>query len=148
MGMNILHVIPSLEAEWGGPAHAVFGMAGGVGRRGHSATIAYLKSGNRDASFPAGAGDLEGVATIGFVPSFPRRFRASASMVQWMHHSLNRFDVVHIHGIFTIGSLAAGSACRRVGVPYIVRPHGSLDPYDLRKKAWLKKLVGPLLIRD
>jgi len=32
-------------------------------------------------------------------------------------------------------------------VPYIVRPHGSLDPYDLRKKAWLKRVIGPLMIK-
>lgn len=146
--MNILHVIPTLALEEGGPPHAVLGMACGVARRGHSATIAYVREAGGDSARSAEACHTSGVATIGFAPSFPRRFRASRSMAQWMRQSIARFDVVHIHGIFRIGSLAAGRACRRAGVPYIVRPHGSLDPYDLRKKAWLKKVVGPLLIRN
>jgi glycosyltransferase involved in cell wall biosynthesis len=143
--MNILHVMATLSPEAGGPQHALLGMAGGVARRGHSVTIAYVNSPGRDASFPARA--MSGVTTIAFPPSFPRRFRASRSLGRWMRQSLGRFDVVHIHAIFTVGTLTAGSECRRAGIPYIVRPHGSLDPYDLRKKAWLKKVVGPLLIR-
>jgi glycosyltransferase involved in cell wall biosynthesis len=44
-------------------------------------------------------------------------------------------------------SLYAAWACRRSAVPYTVRPHGSLDPFDLRKHSLAKRLYGPLVVR-
>jgi glycosyltransferase involved in cell wall biosynthesis len=34
-----------------------------------------------------------------------------------------------------------------MGKPYFVRSHGSLDPFDLKKRALLKRILGPLFVR-
>jgi glycosyltransferase involved in cell wall biosynthesis len=38
-------------------------------------------------------------------------------------------DVVHIHNLWQYPQFAAYRAAREAGVPYVVSPHGALDPY-------------------
>ncbi len=53
--------------------------------------------------------------------------------------------LVHLHTVWTYPTWAAMKACRRQGVPYVVMPHGMLDPHSLERK-WLKKqLYGRLI---
>ena len=73
-----------------------------------------------------------------------------------MRATVNRqvrdFDVVHVHAIWNFPSwwtMRAASAC---GVPYMVAPQGSLDPWALAQNPAGKKLYGsvteiPLLRR-
>ena len=51
------------------------------------------------------------------------------------------------HSIFTISAVYAILLCAVRRVPIVLWPHGSLDPYDLRKHARFKRLVGPLVTR-
>jgi len=51
-----------------------------------------------------------------------------------------QFDVVHIHSLYQFHTWFAARCCRRAGVPYIVRPHGALDPYHLRQHRWRKAM--------
>ena len=53
--------------------------------------------------------------------------------------------LVHLHTVWTYPTWAAMKACRRHGVPYVVMPHGMLDPFSLERK-WLKKLLYGRLI--
>ncbi|MCA1694625.1 MAG: glycosyltransferase [Actinobacteria bacterium] len=64
-----------------------------------------------------------------------------------MRQNVGHFDVVEIHGLFSFVPLYVAWACARAGVPFVVRPHGSLDPFDLRKHAVAKKLYGRLVVR-
>ncbi|MGA2498842.1 MAG: glycosyltransferase [Tepidisphaeraceae bacterium] len=50
-------------------------------------------------------------------------------------------DVVHIHGIWDPIVRWAGILAYRAGVPYVIAPHGMLDPWSLRQKRWKKKIV-------
>ena len=55
------------------------------------------------------------------------------------------YDVVHTNAIFTYVSLPAYWACQKHQIPYVVTPHGMLDPWALSYKAWKKKLYYSLL---
>ncbi len=82
---------------------------------------------------------------------FPRRwprhnFRAPA-MRRWLRRSVGEFDVVELHGVFSFVPVYASWACFRTKTPYTVRPHGSLDPFDLRKHALAKRVYGNLVVR-
>jgi len=48
---------------------------------------------------------------------------------RWLAGSLNGFDIVHIHGLYRFPPTYAAWQARRQGVPYVIRPHGNLDPY-------------------
>ena len=82
-----------------------------------------------------------------FRRSFPARYSNSAELATWLKKSLVNFDLVEIHAVFSLLSWRTARMCRRLNVPYVIRPHSSLDPYDLRKHAGLKRVVGPLFVK-
>ncbi len=46
--------------------------------------------------------------------------------------------VAHFHGLWQRNFPALARACRRRGIPYVVSPHGMLEPWARRKKWWKK----------
>jgi glycosyltransferase involved in cell wall biosynthesis len=47
-------------------------------------------------------------------------------------------EVVHFHGLWQPRFVRASAHCRRVGIPYVVSPHGMLEPWAWRHKSWKK----------
>lgn len=72
----------------------------------------------------------------------PRRFGASWGMFWYlMRHD---YDVAHVHGIWMFHVFAALVWSKRFGRPYIVTPHGMLDPWILNRSKLLKWAVSLL----
>jgi glycosyltransferase involved in cell wall biosynthesis len=72
----------------------------------------------------------------------------SLHMVQWLRRSIHAYDVVHIHALFNSVSSAAAALSRRAGVPYIVRPLGTLSPYTFSyRRSRLKRAYFGLVDR-
>jgi glycosyltransferase involved in cell wall biosynthesis len=46
--------------------------------------------------------------------------------------------VVHFHGLWQPRFVRASAHCRRVRLPYVVSPHGMLEPWAWRHKRWKK----------
>jgi glycosyltransferase involved in cell wall biosynthesis len=65
-------------------------------------------------------------------------YKYSHPLARWLEAHVRDFDVVHIHAVFSHACLAAARACRRRGVPYVVRPLGTLDPWSLKQKRFRK----------
>lgn len=83
----------------------------------------------------------EGVPTIVFSRQASEAFKYSRPLARWLYADVADFDVVHIHAVFSHSSLTAARACRRHGVPYVVRPLGSLDPWSLSQKRLRKHFL-------
>ena len=47
-------------------------------------------------------------------------------------------DAVHFHGLWQRNFPALAAACRRENIPFVVSPHGMLEPWARRKKWWKK----------
>ncbi|MCH7627839.1 glycosyltransferase [Novosphingobium sp.] len=50
-------------------------------------------------------------------------------------------DLLHLHGIWMYPSAAGAAWARRTGRPYIVSPHGMLDPWITGRGRWKKALA-------
>ncbi|HKG78650.1 MAG TPA: glycosyltransferase, partial [Pyrinomonadaceae bacterium] len=48
--------------------------------------------------------------------------------------------LAHIHAVFNHSSVAAAHVCLKAGVPYVVRPLGTLDPWSMTQKAFRKRV--------
>lgn len=144
--MRILHVISTLAPASGGPTFVVRDLAATQIDRGHQVTICTTDRGNPvrerlpDAYFST-------MAPTGVqIEKFPVVFAPlllSPAMGRWLAGSLNGFDIVHIHGLYRFPPTYAAWQARRQGVPYIIRAHGSLDPYLYDKSSrslWVKRL--------
>ena len=55
-------------------------------------------------------------------------------------------DILHIHNVWEPLLTEAGKFARRHGIPYVITPHGMLDPWCMRQKS-LKKQIALLLGR-
>ncbi|MGB3292435.1 MAG: glycosyltransferase, partial [Phormidesmis sp.] len=65
----------------------------------------------------------------------------------WLWQNAHRYDIAHIHALFSPASTSAATVCRWQKLPYIMRPLGTLDPADLEKKKRVKQLYASLLER-
>jgi glycosyltransferase involved in cell wall biosynthesis len=71
--------------------------------------------------------------------------RQSFAAARWFMETAENFDiqgpaVVHAHGIWTGGALAAGRLAARCGCPLVVSPHGMLEPWALNHRRYKKAL--------
>lgn len=75
------------------------------------------------------------------------RFGGSAKQLWWLWRSVRSFDEVQVHSVFTLSAVYAIVVCAVRGVPVLLWPHGSIDPFDLRKHGRFKRIVGPHITR-
>ncbi|HJS33155.1 MAG TPA: glycosyltransferase [Alphaproteobacteria bacterium] len=141
--INILHVIASLAVRTGGPAKAAIDMARAVARLGHEVAIyatdrELLAEERRELNV---AHDENGVEVRYFRQHAPRAFAASLPLARALGERIARVDLVHLHSLYLFHDWAAARACRRLGVPYLLRPHGTLDPYHWSRHRWRKRLI-------
>jgi len=145
--MKVLHVIPSVGPRRGGPSVAAGAMCRALAELGVEVRMACT---NDD-----GAGVLD-VPTGEWVPHegvttwfFQRReacgralreFQIGRGFGSWFSAEVGRWDVVHVHALFSYLPSSAMRIARRRGVPYVVRPLGVLEAYSLRRSAWKKRL--------
>jgi glycosyltransferase involved in cell wall biosynthesis len=87
------------------------------------------------------------VKLIDFKFSFPVRFSASAAMRRWLRSEIETYDALHVHSVYSVISIDAMRIAAQRGVPYILRPAGSLDKFDLRKKALIKYTMAARPVR-
>ncbi len=57
-------------------------------------------------------------------------------------------DLLHVHGLWSYASAACLAVVRRDRKPYVVSPHGMLDPGALRFSRWKKQIASALFQRD
>ncbi len=140
--MRVLHVIPSLSMKHGGPSKALPVMAASLVREGVQVDVV-----TTDDDGPGERlNDLCGqgwIAKDGWcLRHFPKQtefFKVSLPLFFWLLRSVRHYDVVHIHAVFSFATLAAGWSSMLAGVPFIVRPLGTLSTWSMaNRRRWLK----------
>jgi glycosyltransferase involved in cell wall biosynthesis len=87
------------------------------------------------------------VRLLGFPRSARLPYDTSLPLLAWLKANASQYDLVEVHGVFDFPALASASLAKRLGVPFLVHPHGSLDPFDLRKHRMLKTALGRSWLR-
>jgi len=137
MVLKILHVIPYFAAAYGGPVQGVRDIARMQLDCGIDAEIATTTAnGATELTTEQFAG--ERVAIHCFERTFPRGWFHSRALGVWLTRHARDYHALHLHVPFTHPFLCAARAAQRAGIPYAVSPHGMLDPWSLRHKAWKK----------
>jgi glycosyltransferase involved in cell wall biosynthesis len=145
----ILHVIPSLAPRDGGPSKAVIEMCRELRRRSHEAEI-YTTNVDGDCCLDMPLGrrvEVGGVDVTYFPVSGGHYYKLSRAMAAALSANVSRYDVVHVHSLYQFPSTAAAHYCRKYDVPYVLRPHGTLDPYLYRRHQLRKRLYELLIER-
>jgi glycosyltransferase involved in cell wall biosynthesis len=75
-------------------------------------------------------------------------YKVSFLFAKWLFDSIKHYDLVHTNAIFSLPILPAYWSCQRHKVPYLVTPHGMLDPWALAYKATKKQLYYRLMEKN
>lgn len=147
--IQVLHVIRSIDSSTGGPAFAVAQMAKVLSAREVSVDVVTTVSANGDKAESLGAAQI--IQNGGRCFHFPRRigktWSFSSQLWSWLKKNIQNYNVVHITGVFTFPVFIAARIAKKAGIPYIIRPAGTLDAYPLKQKAWRKKFYYWLFIK-
>jgi glycosyltransferase involved in cell wall biosynthesis len=135
--MRILHIVGTISPAAGGPTE-VIRMLVRYAPPGDSAELVTLD--DPDAPFLA---ELEfPVHALGSSkPGSAKTAWYSPKLIPWLKENRHRFDGIIVHGLWEFTGL--GVALAHGKVPYVVFPHGMLDPYFKRRyprkhlKKWL-----------
>jgi glycosyltransferase involved in cell wall biosynthesis len=139
--MRVLHVITGLWKDTGGPSEVIPAICTAMTDAGVDVTLATLAGDSAQTVEDAAA---HGVRVLKFPPTFRHTIWYSRELHRGIQQLAAEHDVVHIHGIWQFPDWAAAAAARKVGAPYVITPHGSLQPARLRKSR-LKKRVSSVL---
>jgi glycosyltransferase involved in cell wall biosynthesis len=71
-------------------------------------------------------------------------YKISISLFAALIRELRKFDIVHVHSLYQFPSTAAALCCRMFAIPYVLRPHGTLDPFLYRRhrpRKWIYEVL-------
>lgn len=150
--MHILQIVPSISLIYGGPSQMVLGLAPALAKEGVKVTVITTDSNGDNGQKPLDVTlnvpiQKDGYEIIYFRCAPFRRYKFSLDLCKWLNRYAQEFDLAHIHALFSPVSSAAAAICRQRQLPYILRPLGTLDPADLRKKKFLKQIYAAILER-
>lgn len=145
--MRILHVIATLDAASGGSAIACIEMADALARRGHDVDIMTTDFGHHGRSSPPHLSRPLACRILTFPVRFPHAWKRSPELARELKRHAGDYDLLVVHSLYLFHDMVASAAARKAGKPYIVAPHGLLDPY-IRRRSRLKKLVMELAFQN
>jgi len=148
--MRILQVIASLATRYGGPSVACPAMCRELAHRGHEVSIYTTNvDGNQLMDVPLGQPVSRGGVEVCYFPGWtvPREYKLSPPLWRVLKERIPQFDIVHIYSMYIFSATAAAHLCRKHGVPYLLHPHGCLDPYLLGRHSFRKRLYTALFER-
>ena len=134
--MRILHTIQSASPAGGGPIESLIQLATLAVSSGHHVEVVSLDPPDASflAAFPFPIHPLGPSAhSYGYAPG----------VVLWLRTNVNNYDIVVVNGLWQYLSFACWRALHRSSTPYVVYPHGMLDPFFKRRyplkhvKKWL-----------
>jgi glycosyltransferase involved in cell wall biosynthesis len=145
--MRVLHVIPSIGLARGGPSVVVRTLAQAQAEQGIQVHIAATDDdGPARRSVPHQSPYTECNVTYWIFPRQTRYYLFSLPLTRWLRKHVSEYDVVHIHALFSYSSVAAAFAASMAGVPYVVRPLGTLSAWSMKnRRRWIKRLSFRLI---
>ncbi|MGG0750481.1 glycosyltransferase [Priestia megaterium] len=141
--MKILHIISNLATRYGGPSQAIQGMTKSLANLGHQVTIFTTnQDGKGTLDVPIGKSIYQDKVEFKYFPiQNPKFFGTSLMMAKALKNEIRQFDIVHIHSLYLFHGAVAAYYCRKYNIPYIVRPHGTLDPFLYKRHRGRKAIL-------
>jgi glycosyltransferase involved in cell wall biosynthesis/SAM-dependent methyltransferase len=146
--MRILQVIGSLAPRYGGPSTSCPALCRALAERGHDVAVYTTDAdGAGRMDVPLDQPVLADGFSIRYFPAWPhpREFKVSPGLSAALASTAGEFDVVHVYSYYGHWVWAAARACRARGTPYLLHPHGSLDPFLLRRRSLRKRAYASFI---
>ncbi|HUO10909.1 MAG TPA: glycosyltransferase [Phycisphaerae bacterium] len=148
--IHITHVLASISPSTGGPATVTARLAAAQAARGHRVTIISSLHTSSRRDFDRSTARIPGFERVHLLLSpwiTPLR-RWFGMRLHPLYEMVVPFsDVMHLHGVWEPMLVFAAACARRHNIPYILRPCGMLEPWNLQQRAWKKRVALALTHR-
>ncbi|MFC5286587.1 glycosyltransferase [Actinokineospora guangxiensis] len=140
MSLRVLHTVASVGDSYGGVATALAALGAVEQHLGHDPSLVTIDRPEQGTTLLSTMTYFD-VALIrpGLVAG---RLHGGLRLTDALRRLVPQHDLIVLHGVFDLTSVVGGRTARRFGVPYLLWPHGSLDPYDLAKHRWAKSRLS------
>jgi poly(glycerol-phosphate) alpha-glucosyltransferase len=135
--MRVGFLVSSVSREAGGMFQSVRGLAKAVAFTNADVRV----FGIRDEHSAVDLQEWDPLSVQTFRPQL-RAWGYSNQLVPAMSDA--DLDILSVHGLWKYSSLASQRWHQRTGRPYIVHPHGMLEPWALRNARWKKRIATTL----
>ncbi|NVM20704.1 MAG: glycosyltransferase [Desulfobacterales bacterium] len=147
--MKILHIIANLASRYGGPPKACFEMTRAMANLGHAVSIYTTnQDGPYELDVPTDCSVFKvGVEVRYFAIQHPRFWGFSIPLARALRKAIREVDIVHIHSLYLFHGTVTAHYCRKYNVPYLIQPHGALDPFIYKRHRFRKSVMEFLFER-
>ncbi|MBJ7328683.1 MAG: glycosyltransferase [Solirubrobacteraceae bacterium] len=130
--------MPTLDPEAGGPPNSATNSTVAVGRRGVATTFVFTGDARSQVSTRPARERMAEVGARTLLFPRPPRFEHQAGywgvslpLVVWLIRNIRRFDIVHLHYVWTLSTVTAAIAGALTGRRVVLTPHESLTRFDI-----------------
>ena len=148
--MKILHVLPTLSAQAGGPTDVALSLVRALNQQGLEVEIATTDDNGVDrlAVRLGQPIDYQGVPVRFFARSLRfKEYLVSQSLGRWLWKQMPQYDLLDLHYLFSFAPTLAASAARHYRIPYTLRTMGQLTPWALAQSRRRKQVYSALIER-
>jgi glycosyltransferase involved in cell wall biosynthesis len=142
---RVCHVIAGLPDEAGGPTQVVLGLTRALTKKGIETSIFMTNvtiGGTVSQEFLDNLKKYEKLVEIQhFNIEGPWWYAYSSELKKALNSHARTFDLFHIHGLWMYPTSAAMAVARKLGIPYVLTPHGALNEWAMRRSRWKKRLL-------
>ena len=140
--MKILHVINSIDSIYGGPSKYILDLVSSQNNMGVNGYICTTHERNYKIKISSNYKFIKD-KIFSFRVNLLKSLRFSSGFKKFIDNNIRTYDIIHIHGLYRFPTSYAAYKARALKLPYVIRPHGSLDPYLYKRSAYsliLKRL--------
>jgi glycosyltransferase involved in cell wall biosynthesis len=133
--MKVLHTIPSLDLNSGGPSQSVYQLTKSLRNIRVDSQILTYKSSDTSVRTISDAHYIHSIQLSKFnVIQYSKKFLEYLA-------SNSAFDIYHGHGLWQMPVHQMSSVARQINKPYIISPRGMLRPWALEQSKIKKKIA-------
>ena len=152
--MRIIHVCVALDKQFGGPPNAIFDASLALVRSGNAVSVLSLGNSKRvvDSFMSSHATDLSSQTDQ---PNFylgktliENKYGIGFPVLFSTKLMFTKVDLIICHQIYTFPNIITYCIARFRKIPYVIMPHGSLEPYHESYHRWRKRLLRILIINS
>ena len=136
--MKIIQVVPEILSESAGPSYSVVELCRALEYTGETVELHLL------GSVPRSAKTLN---VINYPKhKFPHPFLGwSPEMKKGLKAACNNADIIHNNSLWMMPNIYPEYACRNTKCKLVVAPRGTLAPWALKRRKYIKKIIGYFL---
>lgn len=145
--MHILIFTPYIGTNYGGIGRAVEGIAGGLASQDVNVDVVTTDANNLEKiTIPLNIWINENKYRVRYFPCWHKNdFVWSWQLISWLIRHIHKYDLVHTHTVFAPIVSVVNYLCHIKRIPYVMTPHGMLEPWALSYKAGKKRLYYNLI---